>query len=96
MDTMEDVLEASQEAGDHWFEESTMRFFKTTIESELIYGRYFITSEVNPCGILRYSVRTVKFNEFGEYASIDTIGAFHSFDTMADGLKIINQEFKNS
>ncbi len=31
--------------GFHWFDAGTIRFWKTKLESELINGRYFISSE---------------------------------------------------
>lgn len=44
-------------AGQHFFERATMRFFKSRIFSTIYGGRYFITSEINPSGKKRYTVR---------------------------------------
>lgn len=91
-DTMEEVIEAANEAGSHWFETGAMKFFNTVIESELIAGSYFVTSEVDPGGRFRYSVRAVTLDEFGEFKTIDTIGKFHSHLTIDDALAAIENE----
>ena len=43
--TMADVRAANKALGNHWFDTETMKWWKTCIESSLIAGRYFITSE---------------------------------------------------
>ena len=35
----------NREAGGHWFEPEAMRFFGTKIETELLHGRFFVTSD---------------------------------------------------
>jgi len=67
---------AARKVGNHWFEKDTMRFFHSRIESGIIRGRYFITSEVNPSDEKRYSVRYVT-----DDAEIETLGEFHSYKT---------------
>lgn len=70
--------------GGCWFEESTMRFFGTKIETDIINGKYFVSSEQPPHAPRNYSVRT--FNEEGD---IDTVGGFGAHDTKADALDAI-------
>jgi hypothetical protein len=43
--SISDVRTANAEAGQHFFDRSTMRFFASRVESALYAGRYFITSE---------------------------------------------------
>ncbi len=43
--TMADVKAANAASGYNWFSRDTMKFWKTRIESSLIGGRWFITSE---------------------------------------------------
>jgi hypothetical protein len=54
---------ANAQAGLHYFEPATMRFFQSRV-SEMIYegagGTYFVTSERAPNGPRRYTVRTFK------------------------------------
>jgi hypothetical protein len=65
----------------HWFDADTMRFFSTRLGSDVIGGRYFITSERNetpgyPSGPRRYTIREA----FAD-ASIDTVGDFQEYAT---------------
>lgn len=43
--TIAQVRQANRDAGNHFFDRSTMRFFASRVESGLYAGRYFITSE---------------------------------------------------
>ena len=45
--TIGQIKEANREAGHHFFDESTIRFFRSRIHGGVIHGRYFITSEDN-------------------------------------------------
>jgi hypothetical protein len=47
MRTMADVKAANAAIGHHFFDASALSFFHSRIESRLIGGRYFITSEQN-------------------------------------------------
>ena len=73
----------------HWFDEGTMRFFKTKLPEngyELASGWYFITRETNPSGISRYSVR--RLDDAGD---IRTVGEFHSYTSAAAARAAIKQ-----
>lgn len=74
---LHDVMEANDQAGRHWFEDDAMQFFKTRLESDLIDGRYFITSEHGPHGPRAFSVRMAD-----EDAHIQTIGNFMGYKTL--------------
>lgn len=82
--TMDDVKAANHTIGHHWFSADTMRFFKTKIVTELIKGKYFVTSEVDPQGTKAFSVRIAKPD-----GQIGTIGEFHSHPTKAAALAVI-------
>jgi hypothetical protein len=56
-----------------------MQFFKSRLESDLIDGRYFITSEHGPHGPRAFSIRMAD-----EDAHIQTIGDFMAYKTLAD------------
>ena len=43
--TLAEVKAANKANGNYWFERSTMRFFNSVIESRLMDGGFFITSE---------------------------------------------------
>lgn len=71
----------NEKNGGCWFGRGEMRFFGTRIESGIIRGRYFITSEQPPNGARAYSVRS-----FDDEGSIDTVGKFCSHATKASAL----------
>ncbi len=77
----------------HWFEPGSMRFFKTKLP-KVAYatdaGLLFITSEVNPSGEKRYSVRRQKVS-----GDIDTVGAFHFYPTRQAALAAIKSIHQN-
>lgn len=73
------VVKANDEAGRHWFEDDTMQFFKTRLESNLIDGLYFISSERGPYGPRAFSVRMAD-----EDAHIQTVGDFMAYSTLED------------
>lgn len=67
----------------HWFDEDTLRFFKSRISESLIYADkliLFVSSEQGPNGIRRYSIR--QYNT--KTGNIDTIGlGFQGYKTAA-------------
>jgi len=79
--TMQEVREANRAAGRFWFSESTMRFFNSRVETELIAGRWFVTSEDNGNG-RRYTVREVA----DDGARIETVGEFMAHGDLAEAL----------
>jgi len=82
--TMTDVITANSQVGGHWFEKSTMRFFNTRIESRLIAGHRFITSEKGPDEVRRYTVR-----EALPDGSIDTVGEFQQYETLREAKAVV-------
>ena len=82
--SLADVKELNREAGQYFFSRDTMRFFKSTIETGLLKGGYFITGESQSsyASGRKYTARKVDFLN----GSIETLGEFHSFSTR-DGAK---------
>lgn len=75
----------NEKNGGCWFEASTMRFFGTKIESGIIQGKYFVTSEQQNEGRPRkFTLRT-----FDTEGDIGTIGEFHAHDTKAEAIAAI-------
>ena len=79
--TMAEVKALNKANGGCWFDRASMRFFGTRIESGVIRGRYFITSEQPPTGRRSYSVR--KFDDTGD---VDTVGEFCEYRSKADAM----------
>jgi hypothetical protein len=76
----------------YWFEPASMRFFKTKLPAiayETAAGLLFITSEVNPSGEKRYSIRRQEAD-----GNINTVGEFHSFGSRATALAEVNRLHK--
>jgi hypothetical protein len=83
--TMADVKEAVRLIGNHWFDKETMRFFNCRIESRLLRGSYFVTSERQPGEHPRlFSVRQAQPD-----GSIQTIGKFQEHKTLAAALEAV-------
>lgn len=75
------IARANREAGYHFFDADTLRFFRSRILPTVIGGRLFITSEqrgFDPSSGRGYTVR-----EFMPDASIEEISGFNEFDSSA-------------
>jgi len=75
---LNEVVDANDAAGQHWFDDETMLFFKSRIESDLIDGQFFITSEQSPDGPRAYTIRAanddghiVTMGDFGQYVTLE-------------------------
>ena len=86
---LEDVIDANASVGGHWFERGTMKFFKTRIESRLIGGKRFISSECGPDNTRKYTIREAQPD-----GSIDTVGEFQQFATLAEAKANVLMERK--
>lgn len=74
--TVADVRYKMNQGGSYWWSKESMRFFNTRVESTLMQGDYFITSELSPYGHKRmYSVR--HYDRANN--DIDTVGDFYSY-----------------
>lgn len=69
--SMSDVMAANAAIGNCWFDRSTMRYFKTKIETGLIAGHRFITSERREGERRRYTIR-----DAAPDGSVNTVGEF--------------------
>lgn len=78
---MDEVIEANEATGQNWFSQSTMDWFRSVIETPLIRGRYFVTSERDGDYPRRYTVRRV-----ADDATIETVGEFQGYGTVASAL----------
>lgn len=75
--TMAEVRAANKAIGHHWFDADTMRFFNSRVESELINGRYFVTSEQFSSADQRmFNVRRVEAN-----GAVNTVDDFQGLAT---------------
>ena len=98
--TMQALQRANEVAGQHWFSQSAMRFFRTEIESDIMTMRdgrqFFVTSEqfVGSDGVAderRYSIRWV-----GADGQVGTFGKFMEYDSKAHALSVLADMHRNS
>jgi hypothetical protein len=83
--TVNDVKQANERLGHHWFSPETLRFFSSRIGRTLYGGRYFITSEqYDHNAPRRYSIR-----EASPDGSVRTIGKFQQYATNREAQKAI-------
>jgi hypothetical protein len=86
-DTIEQIKEANRQAGLHWFEPNTLRFFRSRVGHNVYGGRYFISSEQFSFDSERlYSIRIAY-----EDGRIDTIGEFQQYKTWKAAYKAVQQ-----
>lgn len=85
--SMEAVKRANRAADQYWFTPETMRFFGSRIESKLLYGCLFVTSEQDPAQMWprAYSVR-----EANADGTIGNVGEFQGHATFDDAMKALH------
>ncbi len=86
--TISELKVLNEKNGGCWFEPSTMRYFRTRIESPILHGRYFISSEQQS----EESRRKFTVRSFDEFGSVDTVGEFHSHNTKAEAMAALKAE----
>lgn len=86
--TIAELKALNAQNGGCWFDRGSMRFFGTKIESGIIQGRYFVTSEQDDGehaawgGRRKFTVRS-----FDETGSVDTVGEFGGYSTRAEAVE---------
>ncbi len=84
--TIAELKELNKTNGGCWFDRSSMRFFNSRIESGIIKGKYFISSEQMDDEHKRlYTVRT-----FDSKGDISDVGGFQEYDTKENAKNAIN------
>ena len=79
--TMADIRRNNKEAGYHFFDKDSMRFFNSRIETGLYKDNTFITSERYDYNYPReYTIRRAVDGGI----KIETIGEFRQFETLED------------
>lgn len=88
--TVAEIKQANREAGQHFFSPDTLRFFRSRIESDVLGGRLFITSEqfvasTGEADPRRYTVRVAN----DDASSINTVHGFQEFDSLEEAHEAI-------
>jgi hypothetical protein len=88
MENMKEAKAISKANGGHFFDAQAMRFFNSKIESELIDGKFFITSERYDMDSPKlYTIRQI--SETGQI--LDDLGDFQEFDTLHGALVALGE-----
>jgi hypothetical protein len=89
---LHEVKGANRAKGHHWFEPESMRFFGCRIESVVLYGRLFVTSEQPPVEFedpegepRRYSIRVAT-----DDGAVHTVGEFRAWTSKDDALDALH------
>lgn len=88
--TISEVKKANKEIGQFFFEKTTMRFFNSRIESGILKGRFFITSErFNEDAPRLFTLREVKPD-----GKVETLGEFQEFATIQEAKEYLKNHLK--
>lgn len=80
-----EVQEANAALGQYWFSPDTMRFFSSRVESGIVAGRYFVSSEQQDDDYPRlYTVRAVD-----DQAGVVTVGDFQGYASLDEALRAV-------
>ncbi len=82
-----DLKRLNEKNGGCWFSPGAMRFFGTRIESGILRGKFFITSEQPPHGSRGFCVRS-----FDDEGGIDTVGEVCQYSSKADAIASLSQQ----
>ncbi len=80
------IREANRDAGFHWFDADTLRFFGSRISEASFDGRYFVTSEWDG---FNHAARLYSIREAMSDGQVDTVGDFQEFATRAQAIAAI-------
>ena len=89
MKTIECVKRHNRQKGYHFFDDDTLQFFNSKIESELIGDKYFITSE--RMELSRPKLFTVRVYDWGT-GRVNKVGRFQEHKTLKKALSRVAQE----
>lgn len=83
--TIEEVIKANTALGHHFFDADTLRFFDARIESRVLWGRYFVTSEQDrnegPLGRAWGGKRRFTVRRAADNGAVSTVGEFGQYGT---------------
>lgn len=86
---MKEVEEKNKSMGNYWFSDGAIDFFKSKIETELIDGRYFISSEKQRRQERKYTIR-----EVSKEGRIKTVGEYRQFNTKEEAKEELDRIIK--
>ncbi len=89
MTKMQEFKELNKAKGQHFFSEENMRSFKSQIESSMLHGKYFVTSEqfwgTTKTDPRMYTIREANW----ETGGVNKVGEFQQFKSLDDAIEYI-------
>ena len=83
--TIKEIKQANRSRGYHFFDDASMKFFNSRIETGVLHGEYFITSEqFNYTSPRLFTIRKVKAN-----GQVITIGEFQHYRSLDEAIKAL-------
>ena len=83
--SLDDIKTANSQAGQHYFEPSTMRFFRSRVSEDVYrvpgHGAYFVTSEQYRSFSGAMAPRMYTVRHAAPDGSCDTVGEFQAYET---------------
>lgn len=83
--TISELKALNEKNGGCWFGKAEKRFFGTRIESGVIAGHYFITSEQPPHDRRKFTIRS-----FDAVGDVDTVGEFCAYNSASEARTALN------
>ena len=84
--TIKEMVELNTDAGQHYFEEDTMRFFNSIVETAPDEEGMFITSEKDHEQLRKYSIRKFDLETY----EVSTVGKFQEYDSLKQAIRFMN------
>lgn len=88
--SMEQIRRSNKDAGFHFFDPQTIRFFRSRIGGTVHGDGYFITSEQPPYGPRRWTIRQAMPD-----GSIRSVGGFLRYSSRSEALKALRRRIRN-
>jgi hypothetical protein len=82
--TLSEFVEASKDAGYHFFSDSTMRWFASRVHGDIYGDGYFVTSEQDPNGFAWDGERRFTVRQAVSLTEVRTVSEFGEFSTEAE------------
>lgn len=82
--TLSEFVEASNDAGYHFFDDRTMRMFGTKLHGDIYGAGYFVTSEQDSQGLAWGGERRFTVRQAVSLTEVRTVSEFGEFSTEAE------------
>jgi len=93
--TLSEVRQANKSLGNYWFNRHTMKFWGSKIESSLLKGRFFISSELSiRKDNRRFTIREVKPDGSIETLNINKLDGFRAYYSKDQAKDSLNEYLK--